>query len=375
MTADPTRRLSSIDVLDEAEHARLDGWGNRAVLTRPAPRGGVDSGVVRRAGGAHPGGGGGDLRGPLDDLPGTRRGREPVGALAGWPRCGPGCSVWRCCWSVRPQAIVAMLAVLKTGAAYLPIDPALPATRGSGSCSPMPRRSPRSPPPAWPTGWTGVTCVVIDVSDTAASAVDGQPSTALPAPAPDDIAYLIYTSGTTGAPKGVADHPPQRDPAVGGVDACRPAGAGRCGRSGIRMPSTSRCGRSSAALLRWRAAGGGARVGGALTGGLPRVAGRRTGQRVDPDPVGGGGCLSPQGLESVALVVGGEACPAEVVDRWAPGRVMINAYGPTETTVYAAMSAPLSGGVGGAADRFAGGGGGVVRAGWVVAAGAGGGGR
>ena len=34
--------------------------------------------------------------------------------------------------------------------------------------------------------------------------------------------------------------------------------------------------------------------------------------------------LSPQGLESVALVVGGEACPAEVVDRWAPGRVMIN---------------------------------------------------
>ena len=35
-------------------------------------------------------------------------------------------------------------------------------------------------------------------------AVDTQPSTALPAPAPDDIAYLIYTSGTTGTPKGVA---------------------------------------------------------------------------------------------------------------------------------------------------------------------------
>ena len=36
MTADPTRSLSSVDVLDAGEHARLDGWGNRAVLTQPA---------------------------------------------------------------------------------------------------------------------------------------------------------------------------------------------------------------------------------------------------------------------------------------------------------------------------------------------------
>ena len=38
MTADPTRRLSSIDLLDGGEHARLDGWGNRAVLTQPHRR-------------------------------------------------------------------------------------------------------------------------------------------------------------------------------------------------------------------------------------------------------------------------------------------------------------------------------------------------
>ena len=35
MTADPTRRLSSMDVLDAGEHARLDEFGNRVVLTQP----------------------------------------------------------------------------------------------------------------------------------------------------------------------------------------------------------------------------------------------------------------------------------------------------------------------------------------------------
>ena len=58
------------------------------------------------------------------------------------------------------------------------------------------------------------------------------------------------------------------------------------------------------------------------------------------------GVLSPQGLESAALVIGAEPCPAELVDRWAPGRVMINVYGPTETTMWASKSAPLAAGSG-----------------------------
>src|SRR4030095_2345926 len=36
MTADPTQPLSSVGLLDELEHARLEEWGNRAVLTAPA---------------------------------------------------------------------------------------------------------------------------------------------------------------------------------------------------------------------------------------------------------------------------------------------------------------------------------------------------
>ena len=56
------------------------------------------------------------------------------------------------------------------------------------------------------------------------------------------------------------------------------------------------------------------------------------------------GILRPELLDSVTVLVGGEACPAETVDRWAPGRVMINEYGPTEATMWVALSAPLTAG-------------------------------
>ena len=96
MTADPTRRLLSVDVLDAGEQAGLEGWGNRAVLTQLATAG-VDSGVVCRAGGPRPGRGGAELRGAT---------RGPTASwtrpLTGWRTCWPARgwapgSVWRCC--------------------------------------------------------------------------------------------------------------------------------------------------------------------------------------------------------------------------------------------------------------------------------------
>ena len=106
---------------------------------------------------------------------------------------------------------MAIVAVLKTGAAYLPIDPGLPAARiGFMLADAAPIAVLTTTDLAGRLD--GCDLLVIDIDD---PAVDTQPGTALPAPAPEDIAYLIYTSGTTGVPKGVAVTPPQRDPAAG----------------------------------------------------------------------------------------------------------------------------------------------------------------
>ncbi|GAA2367533.1 amino acid adenylation domain-containing protein [Streptomyces cuspidosporus] len=54
--------------------------------------------------------------------------------------------------------------------------------------------------------------------------------------------------------------------------------------------------------------------------------------------------MPPDGLpKGVNLVVGAEPCPPELVARWSPGRHMVNAYGPTEATVIATQTGPLSG--------------------------------
>ena len=175
--------------------------------------------------------------------------------------------------------------------------------------------------------------------------IGSQPSTALPAPAPDDIAHIIYTSGTTGVPKGVA------------VTHHNVTRLFDCLDVGLELAPGqvwTQCHSLAFDYSVWE-------IWGALLHGgrlvvvpewwrVPRKTSmpcwslnRSACLSQTPSAVG---VLSPQGLESAALMVAAEPCPAEVVDRWAPGRVMINAYGPTETTVYASISAPLAAGSG-----------------------------
>ncbi|WP_156661429.1 condensation domain-containing protein, partial [Mycobacterium sp. 852002-51163_SCH5372311] len=340
MTGDSTRPVSSIDLLDESEHARLQEWGNRAVLTEPrsAP---VSVPVLFAAQVA---------RAP-EAVALVSQGRavtyrqldEAANRLAHLlvsHGAGPG----QCVAMLFPrsvEAIVAMLAVLKTGAAYLPMDPAIPTARMEFTLA--------DAAPAAAVTTTGLAerldgfdLVVIDVDDPCVAA---QPSTTLPAPAPapDDIAYLIYTSGTTGVPKGVAVTHHNVTQLLESLDA------------GLPSPGVWTHGHSLAFDVSVWEIWGALLRGGRLVVVPEEVAGAPdefhdllVAERVSlltetPSAVS---VLSPEGLGSTALVIAAEVCPPEVVDRWAPGRVMVNAYGPTETTMCVAISAPLRPGSG-----------------------------
>ncbi|MGK3208856.1 non-ribosomal peptide synthetase [Amycolatopsis sp. MEPSY49] len=82
------------------------------------------------------------------------------------------------------ELVVAVLGVLKTGAAYLPLDPAQPAARRAAMVE-----------DARP---------VLVLDDVTALEADGDETRRPIATSPGETAYVIYTSGSTGRPKGVA---------------------------------------------------------------------------------------------------------------------------------------------------------------------------
>ncbi|MFD7598300.1 amino acid adenylation domain-containing protein, partial [Kitasatospora sp. NPDC059812] len=227
------------------------------------------------------------------------------------------------------ESVVAVLGVLKAGAAYLPVDPSYPASRIAYMLE-----------DACPALVVDDPVLVAKASEVSAVSAwpDSDPVVALDVRHP---AYVIYTSGSTGRPKGVVV-------AHGGVSGLVAAQVERLGlEPGSRVLQFASPSFDASfwdlcsALL----------TGAALVlapSGAPLEA--LTDRRLDVTHV----TLPPSALAAVdstdvtagTLVVAGEACPPELVARWAPGRRMVNAYGPTETTVCATMSAPLAAGTG-----------------------------
>ncbi|OWA08457.1 non-ribosomal peptide synthetase [Streptomyces sp. CS227] len=249
--------------------------------------------------------------------------------------------------------VVSVLAVLKAGAAYVPVDPSYPADRtgyvladcGARLLITHRERARQLREAGRLPERSGLTVLLLD------DAPDAPEDTPAPAPGPPPLpevpltagAYVIYTSGSTGRPKGVTvTH--------AGLSALAATQAARLGAGpGSRVLQFASPGfdaswwELSMALL----------TGAALVVDPPEPGAATTdwGGRLGPVVAATGvthatlppalvAALDPAALPPV-LVVAGEACPPETVQRYAPGRTLVNAYGPTETSVCATMSAPL----------------------------------
>ncbi len=341
--ADPDLPIGGIDILDPAERGRvLVEWNDtaRAVPSTTLPAL-IEAQVAQR----------GDATALVDEdvtltyaalnaranrlahlLIAQGAGPEQIVALA-LPRSA--------------EQIVGLLAIVKSGAAYLPLDPDYPVDRlafmladarpvclvtSDAIAQRLPENGPR---------------LVLDDPDTA-GILARQPDTNpgdhdRTAPlTPVDAAYVIYTSGSTGTPKAVV---------VSHIGITSLAGAqierlGITADSRVLQFSSSSFDASIMELLMAFPAGAALVVpqaglidGEILADTLTRYA---VSHALIPPAVLAG--MPTEGLEQFGtLIVGGDACPPDLVARWSEGRRMVNAYGPTETTICATMSMPLSG--------------------------------
>ncbi|MDQ2815337.1 MAG: amino acid adenylation domain-containing protein, partial [Actinomycetota bacterium] len=199
VAGDPGRRVSELDVLTAAERRRLlRDWNDTA---RPVP--GVtlaelfEQRAARAADAAAVVGGGTELTYAELNARANRLARYLVTLGA-----GPGRLV-AIAMPRTAEMIIAVLAVLKAGAAYVPVDPGYPADRVAFMLAES------GPVAVVTTGAVavslpgGLPSLVLDDPATAA-VLAGLGGENLPAAAgPRDVAYVIYTSGSTGRPKGV----------------------------------------------------------------------------------------------------------------------------------------------------------------------------
>ncbi|MES4891873.1 non-ribosomal peptide synthase/polyketide synthase [Streptomyces sp. NPDC096012] len=230
--------------------------------------------------------------------------------------------------------VLAQLAVTKAGGAFLPVDPDYPAQRRQF----MVRDA-------------GAHLVLDDPAAVwAAEGPDTAPTDAdRTAPlTPGHPAYVIYTSGSTGTPKGVTvTHR--------GLSSFAAAAAERYAAGpGDRVLQFASPSFDASVLELCTSLLSGAAL---VTGEEGPLVGERLAEvlatrRISHTliPPAALATVQPQAAATLpglrTLIVGAEACPADLVETWAPGRRMINSYGPTEATVVATWTGPLSPGAG-----------------------------
>ncbi|WP_217142904.1 non-ribosomal peptide synthetase [Streptomyces sp. AC627_RSS907] len=196
---EPGRRLAAVDGLrDEERELVLTRWNDTAVPLAPATLPELFAAQAARTPDA-PAVVHGTQRLTYDEL--AARARALADRLR---RAGAGPET-RVAVAVPRSAdlVTALLAVLATGAAYVPVDPGLPAERitlllddtGPVVLLVTEAVAARSPLPA---GDTPVLVLDADSGDRT------RPSATDTAPDPRNPAYVIHTSGSTGRPKGVA---------------------------------------------------------------------------------------------------------------------------------------------------------------------------
>ncbi|TDB94482.1 amino acid adenylation domain-containing protein [Micromonospora fluostatini] len=215
--------------------------------------------------------------------------------------------------------VVAVLGVLKAGAAYLPVDPGHPAARI--------QRLLADARPA----------LVVDDARTVTGTGDRPATAPQVRHRPDQAAYVIFTSGSTGEPKGVVVSHRGLTDLVAAQRRHLGLGAG----SRVAQVFSPAFDASVWEILGALLTGATLVVGpadnpfGVLTGGAAL-----THATVTPSVLA---ALPAAAVRVPTLVVAGEACPADLAATLSPGRRMINAYGPTETTICATVSDPLAG--------------------------------
>ena len=233
--------------------------------------------------------------------------------------------------------VVAALGVLKAGGIYVPLDPSYPLERlrfmlqdaGVSVLITQERLANELP----------VHESVLICLDAEAESLREEPDdNPVREATPDDLAYAIYTSGSTGAPKGVV---------VEHRGLCNLAEAQREAfdvRPGTRLLQFARIGFDVSV----------GEIFTALLGGGTLCLAPEDALLPGPSLVDLLRCedvhvlmLTPSALAILpsaplpalrTLILGGEVCPAELVDRWAPGRRFYSIYGPTETTVAATLT-------------------------------------